>query len=51
MASTFAFLFALGTVVELDTNNWNAIVTTSGKNAFVKFYAPWCGHCKNMAKM
>jgi protein disulfide-isomerase A6 len=48
MPSTFAFLFAVGAVVELDTNNWNTIVTTSSKNAFVKFYAPWCGHCKKM---
>jgi protein disulfide-isomerase-like protein len=48
------FLFILNAflvhskVVELTNDNWNNIVTESEKHIFVKFFAPWCGHCKKL---
>eukprot|EP00285_Hemiselmis_virescens_P011719 CAMPEP_0173393678 /NCGR_PEP_ID=MMETSP1356-20130122/22247_1 /TAXON_ID=77927 ORGANISM="Hemiselmis virescens, Strain PCC157" /NCGR_SAMPLE_ID=MMETSP1356 /ASSEMBLY_ACC=CAM_ASM_000847 /LENGTH=214 /DNA_ID=CAMNT_0014351735 /DNA_START=79 /DNA_END=723 /DNA_ORIENTATION=+ len=35
--------------VDLTPENFNDKTATS-KAAFVKFMAPWCGHCKTMAK-
>jgi len=35
-------------VVRLDYNNYDEL--TESKTVFIKFFAPWCGHCKRMAK-
>eukprot|EP00965_Chrysotila_dentata_P004688 152563-Pleurochrysis_carterae.AAC.2 len=38
---------AAGKVLDLDDISFDMEVT--GHAAFVKFYAPWCGHCKKLA--
>merc|ERR1719215_575324 len=45
----FVLLVALlGTAAatELTEETWDSAV--AGKTVFVKFFAPWCGHCKSM---
>ena len=38
-----------GPVKILTGNNWTSIVGDATKDVFVKYYAPWCGHCKSLA--
>jgi len=39
---------AIAAVIDLDADNFDAELRTGG-GSFVKFYAPWCGHCKRLA--
>jgi protein disulfide-isomerase A6 len=36
-------------VIELTDSNFDSMVLNSEDMWLVEFYAPWCGHCKNLA--
>ena len=38
-----------GAVTVVTGNTFSEIVLNDAADVFVEFYAPWCGHCKNLA--
>ena len=36
-------------VVSLTDKNFEEVINDPTKNVFVKYFAPWCGHCVRMA--
>jgi len=48
LACLLSATMVFGGAVELTKDTFEGTVLTGGKNAFVKFLAPWWGHCKRM---
>ncbi|PZC76601.1 hypothetical protein B5X24_HaOG204369 [Helicoverpa armigera] len=48
VGSGFALYDSSSSVVDLTPSNFDKLVTDSNEVWLVEFYAPWCGHCKNL---
>ncbi|KAJ2393956.1 hypothetical protein GGI05_002254, partial [Coemansia sp. RSA 2603] len=48
-ASPVLGMYDAGSAVkQLGVSNFDRVLSKTSQPTFVKFYAPWCGHCKNL---
>jgi hypothetical protein len=38
-------------VVTVTSSNYDELITETDKDVMIEFYAPWCGHCKQLAPL
>lgn len=48
VAGSYALYDSSSDVVMLDPSNFDTLVLKSNEIWIVEFFAPWCGHCKNL---
>lgn len=49
ISAVFTLYGSSSDVVKLTSSNFNKDVVNSADIWMVEFFAPWCGHCKNLA--
>jgi protein disulfide-isomerase A6 len=49
LVAGLSLVSAASSVLDLTPTNFDSVVLKSGKPSLVEFFAPWCGHCKNLA--
>ena len=48
ISGTYALYDSSSDVVQLTPSNFDRLVSNSDEVWIVEFFAPWCGHCKNL---
>lgn len=48
VAGSLALYDSSSDVIDITPSNFDKLVTNSDEVWIVEFYAPWCGHCKNL---
>ena len=36
-------------VIDINPTNYDSLIANTNKDVMLEFYAPWCGHCKQLA--